>query len=519
MSKKIKRVIAMTLVLSAFLANTPNNKYFELLVTKAYASSDDYGIENLEIEKGNSSADDNDDDSLTMYTDSNYGDSTSFERSEYDYYVKTTGSSIRIKVNRVSGYIYKIFKSGSSKVYSSADDLDLKEGNNTFYVRTYEKDGFNEDNVEKNQVRCYEIHVQRKNSSNAYLKSISLDEGSISFSKNTLSYNVEVDSDIDNIKITAKPEDDNNVVIDDTKVEDQDNYRKEVSLNKGKNTIKIEVGDESDNTKTYTLNIYRGTKVAASNATVEYGPKDYSQPDAYLESLGLNNGDIKFDFDKKISIYNVKIDATVDKMDVVARPDDSDYKVEINGKKLTSDKDYEAVLSNLELGKNTFSIKVTNNENKSRIYTLNIYRGTSVAVTTTTSANTSTTQAVKANQWVQTSGRWQYNDKDGNPYKNKLFYDQKYKNTYYVDGDGFMVTGIWQLFEGKTYYADNSGAIQKGWLKLGPNWYHLNSESGAMDTGWYQDGGKWYYSESTGIMAHDTYIGKFKLGSSGAWIN
>lgn len=514
MSKKIKRVIAMTLVLSAFLANAPE-KYFEVLGTKAYASSDDdYGIDNIEVQKVQSSNDDEDDNSLSMYTNSDYENSTGFERNEYDYYVKTMSSTIRIKVGKVSGYTYKIFKSGSSKAYSSSDELDLKEGNNTFYVRTYDKDDFDENNVEDKQIRCYEIHVERKNSSNVYLKSISLSEGSINFSKNTLSYNVEVDSDVDKIKITAKPEDENDVKIDDSKVTDQDNYRKEVNLDKGKNTIKIEVGDESDNTKTYTLNIYRGTKAVASNATVEYGPKDYSQPNAYLESLQLNSGDIKLEFDKKISVYNVKVDSTVDEMDVVAKPDDSDYKVEINDKKLTSDKDYEALLSNLNLGKNTFSIKVTNNENKSRTYTLNIYRG-KTAVTDTTST---TTQPIEANKWVKIAGRWQYNDKDGKPYKNKLFYDDNYKKTYYLDNDGFMVAECWQLYEGKYYYLDNSGAVQKGWLKLGPNWYHLNVTTGAMDTGWYEDGGKWYYSDSTGVMAHDTYVDKYKIGSDGAWV-
>lgn len=521
MNKRIKRIIAMALVLGTFSSVAPN-KYFDILMTKAYASSDgykDYGIENLEIVKGSASSeedDEEDDDALTLYTSSSYDNSTGFEMSQYEYYAKTSEDSINIKVTKVSGCNYKIFKSGSSKEYSSADKLDLKEGDNIFYVRTYENGDFNEKKIEENQIRCYEVHVQRKSASNVSLKDISLSEGTISFSKSKLSYNVEVESKVNEITITAKPEDiDYTVKIDGTNVSDSDNFRKKISLNKGKNTIKIELGGDSDNGKIYTVNIYRGTTAASAKAIVEYGPTDYSQPSVYLEDLQLNSGDISFEFKKNVSIYNVRVDSTVEEMYVIAKPDSSNDKVEINDKKLTSDKDYEASLKNLVSGKNAFTIKVTNSDGNSRNYTLNIYRGTDVQNTTTSTI--STTEAVKPNQWVQVNGRWQYNDKDGKPYKNQLFYDNNYKNTYYLNADGFMETG-WKLFNGKYYYADNSGAIQKGWLKLGTVWYHLDLSTGAMDTGWYTDNGKWYYSDPSGAMAYDTYIGNFKLGLDGAWI-
>ena len=37
-----------------------------------------------------------------------------------------------------------------------------------------------------------------------------------------------------------------------------------------------------------------------------------------------------------------------------------------------------------------------------------------------------------------------------------------------------------------------------------------------MTTGWKKIGGAWYYFDSYGKMAHDTYIGGYHLGSSGA---
>ena len=526
MNKRIKRIIAITLVLGTFSSIAPI-KYFNPFIANVYASSSsskDYGIEDLEVRKVDSTEDDDDDDTLTMYTDSGYDDTTSFEKSEYDYYLKTSGNSIKMKVSRVDGCTYKIFKSGSNTAYSSSDELGLSSGNNTFYIRTYETGDFDSKNVEKNQIRCYEIHVERKGSSSVNLKDIALNHGSINFSKSTSSYNVEVESDVDEITITAKPDDnDYTVRIDDTKVTDDDNFRKKVSLNKGKNIIKVKVGDDADNSKTYTLNIYRGTTATATKATIEYGPKDYSQPSVYLNDLKLNNGDISLTFTKNISIYNVKVDSSVDEMYVAATPEEASSKVEINEKRLTSEKEYEASLKNLITGKNTFTIEVTDADGNSRKYTLNIYRGvdistTNTAVNTTTNQNTNTVE-VKPNQWVKVSEKWQYNGSDGKAIKSQLFYDDNYKKTYALNAEGFLATG-WQTLNGKSYYADNDGSIHKGWLHLDQNWYHFDLITGIMDTNWIKDGEKYYYLDSSsGIMAHDKYIDKYKLGSDGAWNN
>ena len=41
-----------------------------------------------------------------------------------------------------------------------------------------------------------------------------------------------------------------------------------------------------------------------------------------------------------------------------------------------------------------------------------------------------------------------------------------------------------------------------------------------MMTGWIKDAnGKWYYLYSTGVMASNTTISGYKIGSNGAWIN
>lgn len=519
MNKKIKRIIAMVLALGAFTSFAPN-KYFNHLAINAYASDDSgdkYGIDSLQVVKGDYSSDNSDssdDGTLDMYTSSDYKEHTSFDVSEDQYYVRTSEPTIKMRIDKANGCSYKIFKKGDSNAYSSGDQLDLKAGDNTFYVRTYEKGNFNEKNVEENQITFYIIHVERVTSSSIYLKDISLSDGDISFSKDTTSYDVEEKADVDEITVGAEPVDSGYTVkINDTKVTDNDNFRKKVSLNNGKNTIKIQVGDDADNIKTYTLNVYRGTKPTASSSTVQYGPVDYSQPSVYLDNLQLNSGDIKLDFKKDVSIYNVKVDSSIDQIDVTATPKESDSKVDVNGQKLKEDDNYRATLQNLTTGENTFTVKVTDTDGNSRKYNLNIYRGTDIASTTTTA----TTQ-VEANKWVQVSGRWQYNGKDGNPLRNQLFYDDNYKKTYYLNNEGFLGSG-WQTIDRKYYYADSNGVVQKGWLNLGPNWYHLDVTTGEMNTGWFQDGDKWYYLDySSGTMAHDTSIGQYKLGSDGAWI-
>ncbi|MCM2532813.1 hypothetical protein NDK43_10960 [Neobacillus pocheonensis] len=59
--------------------------------------------------------------------------------------------------------------------------------------------------------------------------------------------------------------------------------------------------------------------------------------------------------------------------------------------------------------------------------------------------------------------------------------------------------------------------MKTGWLSYNNNWYFLNNDC-SMATGWVLTGGKWYYLYSSGIMAHDTKIGSYRLGHDGAWI-
>lgn len=127
---------------------------------------------------------------------------------------------------------------------------------------------------------------------------------------------------------------------------------------------------------------------------------------------------------------------------------------------------------------------------------------------------------------------------------------------YLVKEDGKKTTG-WKLLDNKWYFFDNnSGSMVTGWYKSESGdwtfdgkdtvgqWFHLDAD-GKMNTGWFKDtdgswyflcdgknygalgtsatgwqqvDGKWYYFNANGVMASDTLVGGYKLGSDGAWI-
>lgn len=81
---------------------------------------------------------------------------------------------------------------------------------------------------------------------------------------------------------------------------------------------------------------------------------------AYLSDLTVSAGTLDPLFNKKTTEYNVSIDELIDKLTIKATPEDS--KASILG-------DGEVVLSE---GKNTFEVKVTAEDGKTQIYTINI---------------------------------------------------------------------------------------------------------------------------------------------------
>lgn len=115
--------------------------------------------------------------------------------------------------------------------------------------------------------------------------------------------------------------------------------------------------------------------------------------------------------------------------------------------------------------------------------------------------------------WVKSKSVWYYLDKSG---VMETGWVKQGTNWHYLDESGAMRTG-WAKSEGKWYYLDRSGVMKTGWIRLGKDWYFLD-RSGVMKTDWIKSGKNWYYLNSSGVMARSTKIGKYTLGSNGAWI-
>lgn len=501
MNKKIKRVIAMVLAVSAFSAIEPA-KYLNLTTTNAYASSDDQTyLSNIHLSEGN----------------------LNFSEKKTSYTVKVSNSIQEIKVKaKANDSGDRITIDGSSVSSDEEKTVDLKKGQNTIKIKVTNSETGPKTytvTVNRGSTNSTSSNSSSSSSTDTYLDSIRLSDGDISFSKKTLSYNIGVANSVNEIRITAQPQhDDSTVKIGGLEVNDSDKYRTTVSLSKGKNTIKIVVEDEHNNDRTYTLNIYKGVAVP-TNVTTEVAKDtvDATQAEIYLEDLILNDGDIDVKFKPKVSVYDVNVKESVSEIIFKAEPEDSGDDVYVNDDKVDSGYRKRVYLKE---GKNVVKIRVTTDydkseDNEERVYTVNVYRGTVANSTQTTTSDANTN--VKINQWVNTMGKWQYNDAIGKPLTNTWYTDRNSGKTYYLQPDGYMATG-WIYVDNNCYYLDESGAKAVGWKQLGANWYYLDSQ-GKMKTGWLQDlSGKWYYLYESGIMASNTTIGGYKLGYNGVLV-
>lgn len=471
MNKIIKKIIAVALTVSAFCTIAPTTN---LMTTKAYAATSDSQLKSIYLSDG----------------------TIDFSSSTYSYKVKVGRSVDEIRITAKPKNTHSTVEIDGTTVDENEKyrkTVYLDKGENTIKIKVTDEDD--------NRTRTYTLKVNRGTSSShddnyddVYLKSLSLSDGDINFNEERTSYDVNVNSSVDKIKITAKPDySDYKVRIDGTEVDENENYRKTIYLDKGKNKIKVEVKDkDNDKYRTYTLNIIRGTS---------------TDNNIYLDSLKVEGTTVNLS-DNKTS-YDLGFKESIDQVTIKAVPKERDYDVKINGSTVDKYDDYEKTVS-LNKGGNKIEVKIQDQYNdKERVYTLNITRGT---ITTETNAT------IKANQWVYVNGQMQYNDALGNTLKNTWFWDKDALKYYYLDYNGNRATG-WLYNNLHWYLLDAGGAMQKGWQYINGAWYYLD-ESGQMKTGWFKDfNGTWYYLNSNGSMAYNTKINGYKLGANGAWLS
>ena len=207
----------------------------------------------------------------------------------------------------------------------------LAYGKNTFSVVVTSESGAK---------KTYTIVITRPDnrSSNNNLKSLSVDQGKISFNKNTTSYKVNVDSDVTSIKISAVVEDGKASFVN-------GNGPRTFKLNYGNNNIQVKVKAENGSTKTYTIIVNRN---------------DNRSSDSFLSSLSVEPAEINFN--KSTTTYNTSVAYDISSVKVSYAVNDYKAKALVVG----SEK--------LSVGNNKIVVKVTAENGSVTQYTININR-------------------------------------------------------------------------------------------------------------------------------------------------
>ena len=396
-----------------------------------------------------------------------------------------------------------------------------------------------------------------------YLANLSLSKSNIDFSEDVFYYTARVSDDADEIKVRAKPKNEKaSVSIDGDYVDEDDNYKRVIDLNRGSNIVKVVVNNSDDESKTYTINIIKGE-----------GEKD----DIYLDKLKVNNNNI--DLNRDDTEYNMDVNKEVNKVSITAIPEDDNSEVTIDGGNVTSDDNYTASVD-LSEGTNPIVIKVTKKKDE-REYLLNINRKSVFDSKTNqddiylnyikldkekihldniqteynavvdenvdniyiTAEPESVDYKVKINDKVaeeednykdfvklnKGKNRIKITVQDLENNKQRIYYLNIFRGEYIesinqnttIDNQNKTECNKWIKSEKGWQYNDAIGqAIKSTWfydINYG-SWYYLD-DNGIMKTGWFKDtDGKWYYFNEHGSMLKDTYIGIYKLGSDGAMI-
>lgn len=249
------------------------------------------------------------------------GATINFDKNTTTYNVSIDATSTTISAAKTDQYAS----------VSGTGNKNLNYGKNTFKVVVTAENGIK---------KTYTINVTRPDnrSTNNNLATLKLSNGTITFNKNTTTYNVDVDSKITSIKIES--------TLEDAKASFVKNFGpRTLNLNYGKNTALLKVKAENGKEKIYTLNITR---------------KDDRSNNANLRSITLSSGTV--DFNKDTVAYQIAVANEVESINISATPEDAKAKVEFKEN------------ISLKEGANVTEIKVTAENGTTKSYKLTIIR-------------------------------------------------------------------------------------------------------------------------------------------------
>ena len=199
--------------------------------------------------------------------------------------------------------------------------------------------------------KTYTINVTREDprSSNNNLSNLTISGVDLKpkFKAGTTTYEVTVPFSMENLNIKATPEDKKAKVS----ISNQNGLPAEATTD-----VLVKVTAENGSVKTYTIKVTR-----------EKDPNKPKSGNNYLSSLTTNIGILSPIFDKEKLNYVIYLPFEVDKIELNATVDDTKYGVlEKSGPET------------LNVGNNKYTFKVTTEDGTSRIYTVNVIRGTNV---------------------------------------------------------------------------------------------------------------------------------------------
>lgn len=422
MNRKLKHKIVITTVITAFCV-IGSLSSVNIDTKAAYAAT--YELNDLSMETSGGS-------SLELYENDNYTkELDSGQRIESTYYAKLSSDTSKVKFN-TSGYSgdIKIFKERSTKVYDSSDDITILTGKTTLYIRLY--DIYNQDSpddykkqykiVIKRYTSAEEEQIRNDNQGNIYLKALELDYGDIplGFDRLKTEYNAKVDFDIKSIAVRAEPEDGATTVkINNLTVDENDDYKKMVNLDKGNNKIEITLSQDYEDKRTYIINVNRAETSVATT-------------DNETSNTGAANGETQATTDDSQNKTNNENN--------VVNTDTPNKWIQVMGKWKYND----------SYGKPIKSTWFYDN-----YYGKNYYFDSDGNMVI---------------GWIVLNNNWYYLNANGDM---AIGWKQVGSNWYYLDYDGKMKTGWFKDGDGKYYYLYDNGAMARdtkiSGYKLGSN--------------------------------------------------
>jgi len=234
----------------------------------------------------------------------------------------------------------------NGKTVASLNDLELNVGDNVVIITVTAEDG---------TVSVYKVVINRASEKDNTLSNITIDQGSLypTFDKNIVDYHVTVESNVDEVNMTAKPSKDTSKVeyiYNGQTVDSLDHLK----LNTGKNTVQIVVTGEDGSKRTYTVVIDKK-----------------SSDDNTLSKLVASGHTLNETFESNRYDYTLNVPYVTDKLTMAAEATDprSTISYTLNGEKIND-------LNNMPLkeGDNELKITVTSQSGKDQVYTVIIHR-------------------------------------------------------------------------------------------------------------------------------------------------